>query len=450
MRHWEVLPVLIATAIVGCAEHQASQVQYPTNLPAIIRQPEAGPLEADTEEDTNQEGDASEEEAEERLAEQPKISNLWEEVDLRMAIQDIAVQSGVNIICDDMIEGTVTMDLNDVPLEKALRMILSPGGFTFKKIEDYYLVGLGTPRTPTFLALSQTEIVVTNRPAEEIVTILSPDLSLFVSAVKGKNCLSITAPPEILDRIKEDVRVIDTPRPLVVIEVLVTEVRWAEGSSMGIDWSRILNVGALGAADFEKGPGWTYTGSLKMDLTSAVMMLAEQGDLELKASPKIVTQSGEEAEINVSKEKYVVLYESAQGLPEIGSYYYYPRFEGRPIESGVSLKVVPLVTREAEIILDVEAEVSDMDTSSTSGELPVVEKRGAKTTVRVKNGETVVIGGLYQQVSREVRSGLPIEGCIPVRIPILSYIPIFSFFFQREKTEKQSTELVIFVTPRIL
>ncbi len=81
-----------------------------------------------------------------------------------------------------------------------------------------------------------------------------------------------------------------------------------------------------------------------------------------------------------------------------------------------------------------------MDQTSNSSELPIVEKRSAKTTVRVKSGETVVIGGLYQEISREVKRG----------VPVLSRIPVINFFFQRKKVEKHNTELIIFVTPKIL
>ena len=149
--------------------------------------------------------------------------------------------------------------------------------------------------------------------------------------------------------------------------------------------------------------------------------------------------NGKQAEINVTKEKWVSLSEKGPNHAD-SRYYWYPRFEARPIKSGVILKVTPRISREGEIILILEPEVSDMDTYSNRDELPIVNRRGAKTVVRVASGETVVIGGLHQQLEREVKKGWP----------ILGRIPVLKFFFQRTKVEKQNTEVIIFVTPRIL
>lgn len=432
---WQILVALgITLFIAGCA---IQQPQYRgSNLPAVIKYPETAQAKTEIEEQKTVPKEAEEESS----ASVPKISNLWEDGDLRVVLQDISAQTGVTIIYDETVEGIVSLELKDVPLEKALKMVLEPGGYVFKRInEGHYLVGSGTPGSPTALVLSQTEAIITNRPAEEVALLLSPDISPFVRTVKDGHILSITAPPEIIERIKKDLCLIDSPEPQVLIEVIVCETKWSQERAVGIDWSQILDLSAQGDINLEQGIKGAYTGIIKGNLLASLNMMAQRGDLDIKANPRIVTMNGKLAEINVTKEKYISLSEKGPSYPG-ASYYWYPRFEARPIKSGVILKVTPQISREGEIILTLEPEVSDMEMSSDKDEFPIVNQRGAKTVVRVISGETVVIGGLHQLLERKVEKGLP----------VLSRIPVLNFFFRKERIEKQNTEVIIFVTPRIL
>jgi len=422
--------VLVVMLMVGCAATKQVPMQYQkSDLPPIVRASDMA------------ETDLPAESVENDSAEQPKITNLWEDIDIKTVLQDIAAEADVNILWDEGLEGTVTLKLENTPLEQALKMVLEPRGYVFKKLDDnnHYLVGSGMPGTASTLTLSETEIIVTNRSADEVAALLSPDLALFVKTTKAGHILSINAPADITARIKKDLAVIDSSQPLVTIQILVTEIRSTKGASSGIDWSKILNISASGAADLKRGIEWTYAGGLKSDLASSIQMLAEQGALKLRANPKIVVVNGEEGEINIVKDKYVSL---GSELPNSGNtpYYYYQRFEAKPITSGVIMKVKPQISREGEIALTLQTEVSDMDQPSDDGRLPVVQRRGTKTVVRVKSGDTVVIGGLHQELSREIRRGLP----------ILGRIPLLNFLFSRKEVKKEDVELAIFVTPGIV
>lgn len=98
---------------------------------------------------------------------------MFYETDLRDAIHELSIQTGINIIADQTVNGVITVDLRDVPLEKALNMILSSGGFTFRKIEDYYLVGLADPRNVSFSDLSDFEVIqLENITVKEVFNLL--------------------------------------------------------------------------------------------------------------------------------------------------------------------------------------------------------------------------------------------------------------------------------------
>ncbi|UCC67078.1 MAG: hypothetical protein JSV79_07980, partial [Armatimonadota bacterium] len=90
----------------------------------------------------------------------PLISNAFLETDLRSALYDVAQQAGVHIIVDDNVNGAVSIDLDEVPLEEALKLMLMAGGYSFRKLDSKcYLVGTGDPQSPTFNLLSTTAVI---------------------------------------------------------------------------------------------------------------------------------------------------------------------------------------------------------------------------------------------------------------------------------------------------
>lgn len=436
MKDIGVFRILIAVAIIAadCSVHRNQFPPYAgSNLPAVIKYPEAQLAQAEKEKpETITTGKIE--------SSEPKISNFWESADLKAVLQDISAQAGVIILYDETVEGTVSLELKDVPIGKALKMVLEPRGFFFKRVDEmHYLIGSGLPGSSTALALSRSESIISNKQAEEVVSLLSPDLKPFVRTSKEGYLLSVQAPPEIIERLKKDLDIIDAPEPQCVIEVIVCERKKNREQSIGIDWGQIINFSSQNALNFESGAERAYTGVVNGDLFASLNILAQRGELEIKANPRIVVMNGKPAEIGVTRDKYISLSEK-NPLSAGSNYYWYPRFEARPIQSGVILKVTPQISREGEIVLTLEPEVSDMDLSGNQDDFPIINRRTVKTIVRVASGETVVIGGLHQQLERKVKKGWP----------ILSNIPVINFFFQRERTELENSEVVIFVTPRIL
>ncbi|MGB3985955.1 MAG: secretin and TonB N-terminal domain-containing protein, partial [Limnochordia bacterium] len=113
--------------------------------------------------------------------EQPLVNLLLFETDIREALSEITMQTGVNIIVDSTVGGTITADLQDVPLEKALRMILISGGYTYRRIDDFYFVGLPDPRSTTFAELAVSEVVhLTHVSAGKVLNALPSFLSGYV------------------------------------------------------------------------------------------------------------------------------------------------------------------------------------------------------------------------------------------------------------------------------
>lgn len=370
----------------------------------------------------------------ERLAKQPKVSNVFLNTDIREAISDMAAQTGVNIITDASVEGWVTLSLEDVPLEKALSMMCLSGGFTWKDMGDYYLVGAATPESVNYPLLSKTEAIRTDLPASQIRNRLSEFFVPYTRvASQEDHVLIVTGPEAVVENVINTINAIDGLRHQIKIEATITEITWATDDDKGMNWmNTLMDLDAAGVMEFAKGTGPAYSSTIVGTMIAQLSALAETGKIDIKANPTIVTLEGETAEIKIVEERYFVILTGNVSFPtsDLGI-----------IESGVILSVTPVVTRSGDILLNIVPDVSDVTgTSGGREDLPLVTRRSVESNVRVSDGEIIIIGGLLKHLSREVVR----------KIPVLGSIPIINFAFRNKVTRESETELVVFIKPTIL
>ena len=401
------------------------------------------------------------------------ITNVFFDTDLRQALSDVAAQAGVTIIPDATVQGIVSADLQDVPLEDALRMLLLAGGFAFKKINGYYLVGAPDPSNPNFYLLSETEVLELKYldgnaiagylagPYGRYVTVegappAEPERQLgrerarttYRPAVQrpqaGGTRLFITAPREIIDRIKADLALIDCPRTQVMLEAVVVEVTEDALKEIGIDWATRWVRFASQATSMAMGdetygrqaavaiPASSLTYSeLSFIETAQLAALVEKGKARLRANPRVATTEGQTAEIEVGQEKYFAIVTGPVTFP-------YTTLE--QIASGITLRITPSVVEETrEVIARIEPDVRDVTGKGANG-LPEITYRRATTTVRVKDGQSIVIGGLQSELSTRTAS----------KVPLLGDIPLIGNLFRRVSVRQSRTEVIIIITPHIL
>ena len=378
----------------------------------------------------------------------PLISNVFYETDLRQAIQDIAVQGEVTIIADNTVQGFVTMEITDLPLELALKRILSVGGFTFKKHDDYYLVGAADPSNPSFNLLSVTESLPINYLTVDMASsLLSEFYQPFIKPNPEINALVVTGSPEIIESIRNDLMNIDLPARQVMIEASVLEIKESALKSIGIDWSIIglggdksfqgdinLSVGLIDTlsalVSFLRTEQGVITDGTPIDIITKIQALVTDGNAEVRANPRIVTSNAQPATIYIAKEQYFSVVTGPVNYP-------YTRLE--QVSVGIKLDITPYISEKDEITVKIAPEVSDAVGYGREG-LPLVDRRMVNTRVRVKDGQTIVIGGLTQENVRQVQN----------KIPLLGSIPILGYLFSHTKYEKDKTEIMVFVTPQIM
>ena len=369
------------------------------------------------------------------------VTNSFFETDIREVLRDISVQTGVKIVADETVQGSLSIELKEISLEETLRMVLAIGSYTFRKMpEGYYLVGLCTPNSPSFNRLSVTEYFKPSyRKVTELQSLFSDFYQPYLKVSADTNNIAITASPEIVKRVKEDLANLDLPSAQVMIEALVVELSEEGKKSLGVTWGSMLDGGfsvyppssSFNYTRSVAGKGsWDMSGSISSDLFVRVNTLVSQGQAKIRANPRLATLEGKEAEINIGREEYYLISVGS------GSQVSYTL---QSIATGVVLKITPYVDKNNQIRVDFSPRVSEVVGKGATN-LPVITKRAVTTSVRVNDGQTIAIGGLVQEQSGETIS----------KVPLLGSVPLVGMLFRHKKTTSENKEVVIFITPRIL
>ncbi|MFP4661301.1 MAG: secretin and TonB N-terminal domain-containing protein [Halanaerobiales bacterium] len=364
------------------------------------------------------------EEADENL-----VTALYFDSDIREALNDLMLQSGVNIIADDTVRGLVTIDLQDVPLEKALELILLGGGYSYRRFDDYYLVSMIDPRSPAFNHMAETENIKLNYiSASEARDLIPAFYDPFVRSSDERGIITITATPEIISEFKQDLKSIDTRPAQIRVKAVVTEISSDLIKEYGANLFDVL-MNTSGDND-----GLTYNNN-SLELTwygkherimTNLKAFEQDEQLEIKADPQIVVRDRGTGRLFVGEEQVIVL------EPENAS----ARLER--VEVGVSFQVKPRIMGSNEIELTLYPEISHFTEEFDKGLR--IRKSEISTTVYARNGETIVMAGLTidDQMSQERK------------VPILGEIPLIRWFFRQVEEKDAERELFIFITPEII
>jgi type II secretory pathway component GspD/PulD (secretin) len=366
------------------------------------------------------------------------------ETDVRQAIQSLALQADQTVIVDQIVAGTTSASLSDVPFEEALRIVLMPLGYLVVRRADRYYVGAPIPDSALFPYLADTfEFRPKHIDPLELVELLQLDAKPFVRATASSRMIIVNAPHQIATRILRDLVRADEPPPQVVLEAIICAYAPKDRLQFGLDfagggeaggdfWNASLTAlsggGRLGPVDMDQLKSFEFTSVFLHALDS-------EGYVSVRAAPRVMAQSGKRAVITIGQETYFTLGDENNLLRSL-----------KPVQTGIILNIIPHI-HGSNVTVEIErAEVSDeirpsqIVASGSDGLLPTVSTRRVSTTVHVKDGHTIVIGGLVMR--RKVER--------VVKVPILGDIPLLGRLFQRIDELEEEIEVAIFLSPRIV
>lgn len=359
-------------------------------------------------------------------------------VDAQELLTRLAKETGIRLIVDDTVRRTVTINLVNMPVTRILEIIAAAYGLSYREVNGIFMLSEGIPRSPSSYLLSDIDTITTQYVlAPNAKSLLPVFLQDHVKTNAEQNAVILSAPPEVLKKFREDIKQFDIPAAQIMIDVLMVEFTDSAAREFRAQWGwsndgRSLTVDSpLGQVVFRS------VTTLPTEFFTSLRALVTQGKARVHANPRIATVSGQRASIFIGKQRYLSTPVSiGSGRGEGDFFFRQTNF----IDAGVRLNITPWTGGEGEIIVDVQPEISVLSAPDPKTGLPDKSTRRANTTVRVRDGETIIIGGLIQ---RELMS-------TKTRVPVLGDIPLLGQFFRSEDTKESVTEMAIFITPHIL
>lgn len=347
-------------------------------------------------------------------------------VDAHELLIEFAAAAHLPLVVDDTVKRKITLHIAEKSETDILGLIVDAYGFSWAQVDGVQVVSEGIPRTPSSYLLSDIASVTTKYVAPAQAQQLLPlFIQQHVKVNTDQNAVVLSGPKPMLEKFREDVEQFDVPAAQIMLDVNVVEF-----TDVNTDTFAAL----LGHQDNEFG---ITTDSLTGQLTMAAIAdlprafkseleaLVTKRQARVRACPRIATVSGSSASVFIGQQQYLTI-PLAYGSTSI--------------DAGVSLTMTPLTGGGGEIIIDMREEISTLSAPDATTGLPTKTSRTANTTVRVRDGQTIIMGGLRQAESRSVHRA----------VPILSQIPVVGQFFRSKRDEKTVVDLAIFVTARSL
>jgi type IV pilus assembly protein PilQ len=410
-----------------------------------------------------------------------RLSLNFQNVDVRSLLQVIADFTNLNIITSDSVGGTITLRLKDVPWDQALDIILQSKGLDMRKNGNVVLVAprdeiaakekleLEARNQISELEPLRSEAFVVNyQKAEDVRKLLTDDKQRLLSkrgsvAVDVRtNQLFVQDTAARLEDVRRMLQRIDIAVPQVLIEARIVEAEDEFSRNLGVrlGYGRVTNEAAVGGQNIFgtlPGGGTGGTGGVRslpsnvnlpaaglngfnpgqFNLTLFNSSLTRLVNLELNAleadgrgkiisSPRVVTADKVKATIEQGTE---IPYQQAtsSGATSVA-------FR----KAVLKLEVTPQITPEGAIFLDVKVNKDSRGQDTSAG--PAIDTKNVQTQVLVENGGTVVLGGIYEQQERTTVT----------KVPVLGDLPVVGYLFKNTASINDRTELIIFITPRVV
>jgi len=377
-----------------------------------------------------------------------RMTDLFDQTDIREVVQILENHFKVSIVLDDSTGGVVSATAENETLEELLDKILLPMGLIYAQHEGKYLIAPADPQSPLFEFMAKR---FTYSPAHHSIMsltgLLPPRYRQFIQTSTDRNLAVIEAPDRIGNEILLRLKELDSPIGQVELEAIVCVVSPDSAFRFGLDWNHV--VGADNAQSLKLGmAGLAMSGAVgnravqdafsDFAVTSAFMrLLAQEGYITIRAAPRVTAKDGEKAMISLNRETFFSL------QPDSSNVFF--RQDVQKVEAGISLEIIPRIHGDLVAVEITKAEVSEDIRGSSSADIssnpyPIINRRVVSTKVNVRNGHTIVIGGLVQHQTVDRIN----------QIPGLSRIPLAGKLFQSVEKLEQDVEVAIFISPRIV
>lgn len=408
-----------------------------------------------------------------------------ENIELSMLIKLIAVQERVNITSSGPLSGNVCVNLYDCTVEQILDAVLKPNGYGYLKQNGGYLImkteemqTMSTPPSQMITRIFQLNYMNLDEAEKFITPVLSEggklvlgekprsgittgDVDAGGDSSASYNTLLVRDYEEVIEEVARILEELDVRPRQVLVEATILEVILDDSSVLGVDFNALggINFTDLDSTSniFSVDMGEATGTQLKRDLFAMqgagfaednptegfslgilhdkigvfIEALENVVDSNVIANPKIIALNRQRAEIIIGgRLGYYGQSTISDGLSQQSVEF---------LETGTQLRFRPYISNDGFVRLEIHPQRSSGVVDSSTG-LPSENTSEVTTNIMVKDGDTVVIGGLIEE-----QDTLNIK-----RVPLLGTLPLIGWLFRREENETRRTEIIILITPYIL
>lgn len=395
-----------------------------------------------------------------------KISLEIENADLAQVIKEISRQVDTNIITYSEPVGKISAKCSGLSLDEALSYLLKGTDYTYKHENGIYIIG---DKKNNSLVTSKL-IKLKHIKAEGILDLFPESLkkNSTIQIIKEQNALMVLGTNDLISELQFYVDQIDYPTPQILIEALVVDYNTSDMRELGVMFGSTkslqdslgwVNTGQLDLGVNKNGlfstqlngtklnvslddiGNWIGVGNLgrlPADFYVKIQALENQGKANIRSRPQIATLNGHPASISIGTTQYYILktvtpVNSANNIVTQES----ERFE--QVEANVKLSIVPWVSASGDVTVEIKPEFKTPVGTLSSNIPPTINTRVLDSTVRLKDGETIILGGLISENETKMNS----------KVPLLGDLPFIGKLFRTSSKSKVKTELMIYITPHV-
>jgi type IV pilus secretin PilQ/predicted competence protein len=406
------------------------------------------------------------------------INMDYNEAELSNVLRLLAQQNNVNIVAGSAVTGSITISLRNVTLKEALDNILLANNYDYVVDDNIILVKPQETYIPSksvtrVFRLKYIDAHNLRSVVEGIVSatsklqVFAPEFYSHDTGDRGKegagpakanqekekrrsSVLIVTDSPEVIDKIEDLIEQLDVPTHQILIESKLVELSPLDKSSLGIDWDKSITASLFYQELLPSGDTQDYS-VLKEDLTTAdpwvlghltasqfssmLNFLRQTTESKLVSNPKILAMDNQTSTITVGTTFPIPqINRGVAGQGDIVTFQYK--------DVNIELNVTPHVTENDEIIMYVNPVIEEItgEVIVDINRAPITSKRSVSTVVSVKDGETIVIGGMIKEDMKKIVS----------KVFLLGQIPLLGNLFRNTDYEKKQSDLLIFITPHII
>ncbi len=365
----------------------------------------------------------------------------YKDADLSSVLRALSYSYDLNLVVAKDIKGKVTVTLKDVTVDEALEAILSVNGYAVTKRGNliYITPGPGVEGMDLITVPIRLSYLTAAEAQRLLGKVISSQGDIQIN--EATTSLVVTDFPANIEKIKDVLGEIDIPPVQVLIEAKIVDIQSKAyenfGTTYALNFNQTASFESFAPTTTMAGPSSTLSGGQisltatfkNFSATATIDALIQQNKARLLASPSIATLNGKEARIIIGeKYPYKEKTQTTTGTTETTKF----------VDVGTTLRVTPRVSPDGWITMIVHPEVSSVSASLDAG--PRITTREADATVRVRDGQTIIIGGLKKKKDDQIKGG----------IPVLRSIPILGLFFSKRSKDLEETDLTVFITPYII